>query len=137
MKTSAFALAVVCAFTTALTAQAGQQASEGVLIKNVVPNSAAAQVGLQAGDRILAIDGLSTEDAFDMAWAISSHNPGARLNLQVLRGGKTITVEGMLGRRVQSTTPVISPASMRRPAAATPVYQYTPADINDQHAYGG
>lgn len=136
MKTSALVLAAACAFALVPSVHAQQSAAvaEGVLIKNVVTNSAAAQIGLQAGDRIVAIDGTPTVDAFDMAWAIGSHQPGSQLSLQVLRRGKMIELQGTLGRSVR--TNVMVPATMRRPSPA-PVYQYTPADINDQRAYGG
>lgn len=136
MKISALMSAAVlaAALVPSVHAQQNAPAVEGVLIKNVVANSAAARIGLQPGDRITAIDGAPTVDAFDMAWAIGSHQPGSQLSLQVMRNGKTIELQGMLGRSVR--TNVVMPATMRR-APSTPVYQYTPGDINDQRAYGG
>jgi S1-C subfamily serine protease len=109
-------------------------ASEGVLIKTVVPNSPAAQVGLKSGDRIIAINGVPIQDAFDMSWAISSHAPGARLQLHVMRNGAPINLAGTLGRAVQTAPISVRPVVRPVPAAR---YYYTPADINDQRAFGG
>lgn len=111
-------------------------AVEGVLIKTVVPNSPAAQVGLKSGDRILSIAGMPTEDVFDMAWAISSHAPGTRLELQVVRDGKAIALEGTLGRAVRTTPVSVRPIVTVRPTRV-PVYNFTPGEINDQRAFGG
>lgn len=141
MKTFLFALiASLFVTTTALQAAppANTTAPSGVLIQTVVAGSPAAHVGLLPGDRIVSIDGIPTDDAFSMAWAISSHAPGSRLQLQVVRAGKEIHLVGMLGRpTVAGVARQMVPASMARPAASAPIYQYSPADINDQHAYGG
>lgn len=130
---AAFAVAFL---STAALAVEPATPSGGVLIKTVIPNSPAAQVGLKSGDRIMSIAGTPTEDAFDMAWAISSHAPGARLQLQVIRNGQPVTLAGTLGRAVR-TTPVSAGPTLNLRAVPTPKYIYTPGEINDQRAFGG
>src|ERR1043166_75017 len=95
MKMKSLVLSVVVAvMSTSLQAAppAVVTPTSGVLIKSVVPNSPAALAGLKSGDRILAIAGTPTEDAFDMAWVIGSQAPGSRLELQVIRDGKAIVL---------------------------------------------
>ena len=53
----------------------------------VVPGSAAERAGLQAGDRIIAIDGKAIASWFDFTSTVS-RQPGRELALQVNRGGR-------------------------------------------------
>src|SRR5258707_8965190 len=60
-------------------------------IKTVVPHSAAADAGIRAGDRIVAIDG-DTISSFDELAQIVTLSAGQRLPFVVDRGGHRFTV---------------------------------------------
>ncbi|HYZ63815.1 MAG TPA: RIP metalloprotease RseP [Acetobacteraceae bacterium] len=88
-----------------LFATAGRPVSVPV-IGDVMPDSAAAHAGLEAGDRVLAIDGAPVA-RFEDLQRIVAGNPDRKLVLRVQRDGaeQTVTVqtssrEGTLGRRM-------------------------------------
>jgi hypothetical protein len=71
----------------------------GITIKQVLPNSAAAQGGLQPGDRLLTLDGRWTDSVNDCYFAASKVSPGTAAVVLVLRDGKEreFTVKPRLG----------------------------------------
>lgn len=67
----------------------------GAYITNVVANSPAAKAGLQAGDRIVAVDGTSVDANNTLANLIGAHKPGDTVTLRIARPGqadKDVTV---------------------------------------------
>jgi len=62
------------------------------VVGEIAANSAAAEAGLRAGDRIVAIDG-SAIDRFEQIQAIVVKNTGEVLHLSVLRDGTTIALQ--------------------------------------------
>ena len=71
----------------------------GVLIESVVPNSAAWFAGLDAKDRLLAIDGKTLTSSADVVGAVASKEPGSLVELKYARGGQEHTTSVRLGRR--------------------------------------
>lgn len=71
----------------------------GVTITDVLPNSAAAQAGLQAGDRLLTLDGHWTDSTNDCSFAASKVSAGVEAVVVVQRNGKErqFTVKPRLG----------------------------------------
>lgn len=69
---------------------------QGALITSIYAGSPAAQVGLQPGDRILAINGFGVRDYRDVQRVINSTRPNAPISLQVARGAQCMTVPVML-----------------------------------------
>jgi S1-C subfamily serine protease len=61
--------------------------SPGALVEQVVPGSPASQIGLQAGDVVVAIDSKTVSSASDLASAISSHHPGDHVQVSWTRNG--------------------------------------------------
>ncbi len=103
----------------------------GVLILSVVPESPAAVIGLQSGDRILAINGKPTSSFHDVSRIIDMNRPNTPIELTVARG----VWQGKLTAQLGSENTVFSPAALRSlqqpaPAAAAPatVY-YRPAPV--------
>jgi S1-C subfamily serine protease len=72
----------------------------GALVVDVRPGSAAADAGIQKGDRIIAIDGVNVAGMPELASAIRKHEPGDAVTLSIVRAQKTIKVKVELGRFV-------------------------------------
>ena len=68
----------------------------GVLVVRILPNTAAQRMGLQRHDRIQSLNGEKVRSADDFIAAISSMNPGARVELKVMRNGNERTIRGEL-----------------------------------------
>jgi S1-C subfamily serine protease len=86
--------------------------AHGVAVVNVVKGSPAAKAGLEAAtrrvtvngittffgaDAIVAVDGKSVASAAQLGDVVALHKPGDALKLEVVRGGKSRTVEITLG----------------------------------------
>jgi serine protease Do len=66
--------------------------ASGALVSQVEPDSPGAKAGLKVGDIIAAVNGKKVEDAGQLQVVISQQRPGTKVNLEVLRDSKTITV---------------------------------------------
>lgn len=69
----------------------------GATIAKVLPGGPAAKAGLRAGDVITAFDGAAVASAGDLIAATAQARPGERVELTVVRGGRTITLAVALG----------------------------------------
>lgn len=58
----------------------------------VLPNSPAADAGIQEGDIITAIDGTKLDENNSLTSLVGQHSVGDTIKLTVLRGGKTLTL---------------------------------------------
>lgn len=68
----------------------------GVPITEVVSGSAAAVAGVEVGDRILTIDDAPVTDIGELVGLVQSHFAGDVVELQVLRGTSSLTLEATL-----------------------------------------
>jgi serine protease Do len=64
----------------------------GAVVTQVEPDSPGAKAGLQIGDVVTAIDGNKVADAGELQVVVGQNKPGTKLELTVLRNGKTETV---------------------------------------------
>ena len=71
--------------------------NRGVEITLVNENSPAAKAGLKQHDVVLEMNGQKVQDGDDFARMISESLPGAKVTLQIWRGGATQTVNATLG----------------------------------------
>ncbi len=71
--------------------------ANGVFVLEVAADSPAAQAGLQAGDRIVAVDGESLTATADLAAIIARYRPGDTITLTVLRNGREQEIQVRLG----------------------------------------
>ncbi len=80
-----------------LAAQDNLSVDHGALIVSVVPNGAAAQAQLQAGDVIVQIDNKAVNDISSLGDALLNKNPGDVVSVKVYRGNQQLTVNVTLG----------------------------------------
>lgn len=73
--------------------------TNGVLINQVFPGSAAEKAGLKVGDIVTKIDGKPTTDGNSLKTMIAKHAPGDSVELTVFRQGKTRTFTATLRDR--------------------------------------
>ena len=62
---------------------------DGAFVVEVVPDSAAADAGIEAGDLIRSIDGADVQTSAEVRDTIREHAPGDEIDLEVLRDGAT------------------------------------------------
>ena len=70
----------------------GDKAAMGGVVTQVEADSPAAKAGLQIGDVITEIDGHKVNDAGELQVVVGQKQPGTKIELTVLRDGKTMTV---------------------------------------------
>jgi putative serine protease PepD len=71
----------------------------GAEIQGVTPGSPAAGAGLRAGDVITGVDGAPVRDPDDLSQAVSGHDPGDEVEVEVSRDGEQRTFDVELGTR--------------------------------------
>jgi serine protease Do/serine protease DegQ len=79
--------------TPALAEAFGLESSEGALVSQVVPGSAAEEVGVQAGDVILRIGDVPIRSAADLRNRLGVVRVGEELSVDLLHDGKSRTVQ--------------------------------------------
>lgn len=65
----------------------------GIVIMDIVPDSAAAKAGINKGDRLLRIDNELLEDNFDLIYAVRNRRPGDSVTVELKRGVEVIELE--------------------------------------------
>ena len=70
----------------------GDSAATGGVVAEVEPDSPAARAGLQIGDVITEVDGRKVSDAGELQVVIGQKQPGTKIELTVIRNGKTMNV---------------------------------------------
>ena len=75
----------------------GMKKAEGALVDEPQPNSPAANAGIKAGDVIMAVNGAEIKDARTLAQKIGMTAPGSKVQITLLRDGKSQTVDMTLG----------------------------------------
>ena len=70
----------------------GDSAAIGGVVTQVEADSPASKAGLQIGDVITAVDGHNVNDAGELQVVIGQKQPGTKVNLTVMRDGKTMTI---------------------------------------------
>lgn len=77
--------------------QLGTNAKNGIAVASVMQGSPAADAGLRSRDIITAVDDTQIVDESTLAQALSTHKPGDKITLTVLRGTAQSTVTVTLG----------------------------------------
>jgi serine protease Do len=74
------------------------QDASGAVVSQVYPDSPASRAGLETGDVITELNGKKVQNANDLQVTVSELAPGAKLDLGILRNGKSMTVATTLAQ---------------------------------------
>ena len=85
--------------TPALAESFHLQNTQGVIVAGILRNGPAAQAGLRPGDVIKKIDDKEINDTKQVMNAIANIKPDAKIKIDIMRQGKAITLEGIVGQR--------------------------------------
>jgi serine protease Do len=66
--------------------------ASGAVITQVDPDKPAGKAGLKTGDVITQLDGKNVTDAGQLQMEVGQHQPGDRINLEIVREGKSMTI---------------------------------------------
>jgi putative serine protease PepD len=75
----------------------------GAAVQGVASGGPAARAGLQAGDVIASVDGNPVAGPDDVSEAVSNHQPGDEIEVEVIRGGQRRTITVTLDSRPRHT----------------------------------
>jgi S1-C subfamily serine protease len=76
----------------------GSDPTAGVVVDTLDPGGPAADAGVQAGDRILSVDGVAVADATTLGGVLAAHSPGDTVTMVVARhGDQQISIAVVLG----------------------------------------
>lgn len=73
--------------------------NRGEFIQRVVPGEPAEQAGLRAGDVVLRADGKNVNPEQSLSFIVANTPPGRRINVEVVRDGRNLTIPVTVGRR--------------------------------------
>lgn len=90
--------------TPALAESFNLKSNKGALVADVTPDSPAAKAGLKEGDVVTGLNGRPIADQNSFKNQISTFAPGTKVDLEVLRDGKTTKIAATTGERPGSTT---------------------------------
>jgi serine protease Do len=71
--------------------------AHGALVSDVVADGPAAKAGLQRGDVIVAFQGHKVQDSTELPRMVAAIAPGTKVQVEVSRGGKKMTIPVTLG----------------------------------------
>jgi Do/DeqQ family serine protease len=77
--------------------------SEGVYIQEVMPQSAAADAGLKAGDIIIGLEGKRIKSSPELLEEVAKRRPGNKINLELIRNGTTKKIDVFLKGKIGET----------------------------------
>lgn len=80
-------------------AKLGRKSRAIAAVGGIDAGSPAAQAHIELGDLLLTLDGEPAESVNEMARRIAGTNPGQTVALEVLRGGKPLTINVQIGER--------------------------------------
>jgi S1-C subfamily serine protease len=76
-----------------------EETDDGVRVTTVMPDTAAAKVGIQAGDIIAEVDGEKVDSAMRLVQLVGDRKPGDVVRITYVRQGKASNVKATLGKR--------------------------------------
>jgi putative serine protease PepD len=97
MKTGKASHAMLGAYLSDYYTTASAGFSTGAKVVKLMPGAPAEKAGLQLGDVVIAFNGQTVSDASQLTADVRLEAAGTRIELQVIRAGKTITIPVVLG----------------------------------------
>ncbi len=110
--------ATVQPVTAEISESLGLHGRKGALIADLTPGGPAEQAGLQAGDVVLGIDGHAVDSADDLTRQVALVHPGQVARLQVIRAGRTLTLDVHSGLRPSEQMLASNPVRPSAPDAS-------------------
>jgi serine protease Do len=96
---------------------AKSDANNGLVVRYVYPDSAAAAAGMMPGDRIKSFAGKEVAGAASLVEAMLELAPGETVKMEIGRDGQTVLLDAQLGRLPESLPGELPPARDAWPAA--------------------
>ena len=75
----------------------GLETTDGALVSQVMPDSAAERAGIEPGDVVLSVDGEVVTDAASLRLRVGMHGADESVKISLLRDGEKMTVTARLG----------------------------------------
>ncbi len=75
----------------------GLKEAKGAIISEVTQDSPGMKAGLKSGDTILKLNGEEVADARDLARKVAKVQPGKTVPMEIMRGGKPMTLDVAIG----------------------------------------
>lgn len=91
---------------------------KGVVVRFVYPDSPAQAAGVEVGDQLISLDAKDIADAAAMQEILATHEPGAKVQLKLLRSGVNADVEVELARIPSEIPDQMPPAYASKPEKA-------------------
>ncbi len=85
--------------TPSIAARFGINATEGVLVGQIIPGTSAAGIGLREGDVIVELGGQKITNTGELSKFLMEHLPGETIEMVFVRRGTRITTQVTLGER--------------------------------------
>lgn len=82
-----------------LAAALGLAKGRGEFVQRVEPDGAAAKAGLKRGDVVTKVNGKDVTPQQTLSYIVANTKPGTRIPLEVVRDGKTMTLNAVVGTR--------------------------------------
>ena len=110
--------ATVQAVTPEISDSLGLHGRKGALVADLTPGGPGEQAGLQPGDVVLGIDGHAVDSADDLTRQVALVHPGQVARLQVIRAGRTLTLDVHSGLRPSEQMLASNPVRPSAPDAS-------------------
>lgn len=82
-----------------MAAALGLPKDRGEFVQRVEPGQAAEKAGLKRGDVVTKVNGRDVTPQQTLSYIVANTKPGTRIPLEVIRDGKTITINAVVGTR--------------------------------------
>ena len=82
-----------------LAASLGLPKNRGEFIQSVEPGQGAAKAGIEPGDVVVRVDGKDVTPDQTLSFIVANTAPGKRIPIELMRDGKRITVNAVVGKR--------------------------------------
>lgn len=102
--------------------------TNGAAITQILPNSAAQQAGIQVGDIIIGVNGSKIKNASDVVNTVGFLRVDSKVNVEVLRNGKSTTVTVSLSdpkkrkQLIEQNDPFLYGVGMKNLSVLSPVH---------------